>query len=132
MRRLKREIAELRRHAGGRYIELADGGVFRYSREDTAVELFRFTMDFLQSELDGRPRPAPPPVMQAVVQAKDRRATVSQLYPSWETTAPCCAFDLAALAERGVLRYLRLPPEPVAEADVVPTVVPVARPRGER
>lgn len=109
--RLRREIRDLRQRAGGRSILLADGTLFRYSREETARELFIHTLDHLQSEINGDPRKPPPPVMEAVARARDRHAAVSQLYPSWETDSPCTAFDLQALVERGELRYLPLPAE---------------------
>ncbi len=128
MGRLRREIARLRGHAGGRTIALVDGTRYRYSQEETARELFQHTMEYLRSELEGGPRPAPPRIMEAVARAKNRRAALTQIYPSWGTSTPSTAFDLTTLVEEGRLRYLPLPPDPVASTDVVP----VARPRGAR
>ncbi len=81
------------------YFELADGSRYFYEPEAVWSELFLHGSDSLEADYRSEQRPEPPPILEAVARAKDRRSAVERLYA--QDPAPLTAYDLEALVERG-------------------------------
>ncbi len=83
------------------YIELADGSRHFYEPGEVWSEVFKHGSDSMSADYKGESRPEPPPILQAVARAKDRRAAVERLYAPG--SHPFMAYDMEALIERGEL-----------------------------
>ncbi len=100
---LKGKVARLQALLRGQLasFELADGSRYFYEPEKAWTELFRDHSDSMRADHRSEPRPDPPPILEALARAKDRRSAVERLYAS--DPAPPTAYDLEELVERGEL-----------------------------
>lgn len=98
-------------------IELADGTTYRYNRDELCLELLKHRSSSIRADYHGKVRPEPPEFLVMLARARDRRSTVTRLWPDWEVGPQFCAFDLRALVERGELVPMAFAPgyPPVVE-----------------
>ena len=119
---IERRLAKLEAGRPKNGFTLVDGSRYVYDPDTVWKELFIPTVDeTINCDYEGRPRPAPPALLQALARAKDRRHAIAQIYPEWRYRPPMCGYDLEALVESGVFVAVPLvkgypvieaPPEP--------------------
>jgi hypothetical protein len=78
-------------------IEQADGTTFYYDPAEAFESTFLFFSNSLRADYYRQPRPEPPPLLRAVVDAKDRREALSRVMGS----SSFLPIDREALVERG-------------------------------
>jgi hypothetical protein len=93
------------------HFQLESGELFWFGREETSIQLFLWGCDCACADTVEE-RPEPPPVIEALVQAKDRRSALHKVYPSMATEHPATfvmvPFDIDAFLERGELVHRSL------------------------
>jgi hypothetical protein len=98
---LKEKIARLHKAMEGRvdYIELVDGSRYFYKPEQIWGQVFKHAGDCLTADYKSEQRPEPPPILEAVARARDRRSAIERLYAPG--SHPLVAYSMEALVERG-------------------------------
>ena len=96
---MKNKLRRLERAARGQLanFELEDGSRFYY--DPVSAQVFLHSMECLRAQGEGATTfPEPPPVIQAIARAKDRRAALERVYSGGFGVLP---YDRGALIERG-------------------------------
>ena len=93
--RLRRLEKALKANLGA--IPQADGTTFYYDPAEAFESTFLFFSDSLRADYHREPRPAPPPLLKAVADAKDRREALSRVMGG----SSFLPIDREALVERG-------------------------------
>jgi hypothetical protein len=108
MGNLKRRLRRIEKAARGHLtcIELKDGSRHYFDPEQTAIELFLYTMDCLRAQGTGRKRKDPPEIIRAIVKAKDREAAFLQLRPGGRVGL--FPLEVDALVQRGEIVHRSL------------------------
>jgi len=84
------------------YFELQEGGRYWFDSCNAHIELFGHAMNSLTADYMGEPRPDPPEILRALTRAKDRKATLEELYPTGGGML-LSAYEVEALVECGEL-----------------------------
>jgi hypothetical protein len=106
-------LRKLERKAGGRleHFELQSGEKFWFGREETSIQTFMWGCNCLRADTVAE-RPEPPPVIETLTQAKDRRIALGKVYPGLAGEHPTSfvliPFDVDAFLERGELVHRSL------------------------
>jgi hypothetical protein len=95
----RRMLRQLERQSRGKvtHFTLEDGGVYYYRPEEAGGELFVHWSAVRRALFLGEPLPEPPPILLAIVQARDRRAVAAQLIGAF------CPYDVHRIVDEGAL-----------------------------
>jgi hypothetical protein len=110
---LQDKLRRLEREAEGEleHFELQSGEKFYFGREEADTQLFTWGYDCACADTVEE-RPEPPPVIEALTQARDRRRALGKVYPSFAGGHPAdfvlIPFDIDAYLERGELVHRSL------------------------
>jgi hypothetical protein len=80
-------------------LELEDGGRYWYNPAEVGTEVFMHGVNSLHADFEGKPRPDPPEILQAIARARDRCQAVERLYPRGSYTL--MAYNVEALIDQG-------------------------------
>jgi len=78
--------------------ELRDGQRFFFDRQEAFSQAFLFFSDSMKADHSGEPRPEPPPILEAISNARDREEALSRALGGFSHLLPV---DEGALVERG-------------------------------
>ncbi len=100
---LKGKLDKLQKAMRGKLdsFELADGTRFFFDRQEAYGAAFLFFSDSMRADHTGEPRPAPPPILQAISNARDRGAALSLALGGFAHILPV---DREALISRGTFQ----------------------------
>ncbi len=97
---LRDKLRRLERLARGKLdsFVLADGTRFFYAPQEAFAQAFMFFSDSMKADHNGDPRPAPPDILQAISNARDREDALSRALGGFSHLLPV---DKDALLSRG-------------------------------
>jgi hypothetical protein len=98
------------------YIEQRDGSSFYFDPEETTIEMFGYFSESLTAVHRGEERPDPPPIIHAIVAARDREKAFRTVFPEG------CAFmvlDERELVEKGKIVKRRVSTSEKLDAPVL-------------
>jgi hypothetical protein len=89
--------------------ELTDGSRFWFDREQAGITRFLWSLKCAEANCVAE-RPDPPPIITALLEAKDRRTAFSKVYPESSSGQgfDIMPFDPDALIERGELVHVSM------------------------